>query len=169
MEEFTMMKTLLAVCVVVILPLLALGQEEDQASQGIGYAFVAPGAIVSEGSSSGLLHFGGGAEGRLYKGLGFAAEIGYLAPFRELNQGVGVFSLDGIYRFHKSKSKIEPFLAGGYSVFFRRGTAHGANLGGGIDYWFLKKLGLRLEFRDYFQMNYPGDHLIQGRVGFAFR
>jgi len=164
-----MMKTLLAVCVVVLLPILAFGQESDQISQVIGYAFVAPGVAVGGGSSSGLLHFGGGAEGRLYKGLGIAAEIGYLTPFEDMGWGVGVFSLDGVYRFHKSGSKIEPFLAGGYSVLFRGDTAHGINLGGGIDYWFHKRVGMRFEFRDYFRTSYLNDHIIQGRFGFTFR
>jgi len=164
-----MKKILFAVCVFVLLPLLASGQEADDKWASRGYGFVAPGAAIGDGSSIGFLHFGGGAEGNIYKGLGVGAEISYGAPFEAMGNGVGVFSVDGLYRFHKSGSKFEPFLAGGYSLLFRSDFANAVNLGGGIDCWFQKKLGMRFEFRDYFSPHYFNVHIIQGRIGVIFR
>jgi hypothetical protein len=169
MEEWNMGNTILAVCIIVLLPTLILAKETDQPLAGCGYAFFAPGAAIGQGASTSLMHFGAGAEGNLYKGLGLAAEIGYLTPFRDMGLGVGVFSVDGFYRFSKSGSRAEPFVVGGYSLLFRNGVGNGINLGGGIDYWFMKKLGVRVEFRDYFNPNYLNDHIIQGRIGVTFR
>jgi len=164
-----MKKNLFAICVFILLPVLALGQEADDKWASRGYGFVAPGAAIGDGSSTELLHFGGGAEGNIYKGLGVGAEIGYLTPLEAISNGAGVFSVDGLYRFHKSRSKIEPFLVGGYSLLFRSDFANAVNFGGGIDYWFRKKLGMRFEFRDHFSPHYLDDHIIQGRIGVVFR
>ncbi len=40
-------------------------------------------------------------------------------------------------------------MTGGYTLGFREGHENMWNAGGGIDYWFKPKLGLRIEFRDH--------------------
>ncbi len=136
-----------------------------------GYVFVAPGVIASPGGATGTLHFGGGGEGLVYKGLGVGAEIGGLAPYRAFDSGIGIFSVDASYHFLKaSKSgKVVPFVNGGYTLFFRSGTASGVNFGGGVNYWFKERIGLRFEVRDHVAPEYSDVHYVGFRFGLAFR
>jgi hypothetical protein len=135
-----------------------------------GYVFTAPG-ITSPGST-GTLHFGAGFEGFVYKGLGAGAEIGYLSPAQDLGCGFGLFSVNGSYHFLNARSRrgLSPFVTGGYSLAFRNGRANMLNLGGGVTYWFLNRLGLRLEVRD--QLWSPtrnAAHFVDFRIGMALR
>jgi hypothetical protein len=134
--------------------------------QGWGYAFAAPGIV----DSTPTLHIGGGGESLLYKGFGVGAELGYLGPFEAFNGGLGILSINGGYHFGKSKSgqKWVPFVTGGYSLAFRKGVANLANIGGGVNYWFKDRVGLRLEFRDHI-FTPGGTNVYNFRVGFTFR
>jgi hypothetical protein len=157
-------------CPLILLSTLAFGEEDDNRQSSRGYVFVAPGVVVGQGDSAGLLHFGGGGEWSLYKGIGVGAELGYLAPYRYFSSGVGLFSLNGLYTFRTSaSSRFEPFVTGGYSLLFREGHLNAVNFGAGTHYWFGKKVGLRLEVRDHVSPEYFSDHFIQGRVGVSFR
>lgn len=164
-----MKRYLLAICIVVLLPALAMGQDPDRTKAGRGYGFFSPGIAFGGGSSMGFLHFGGGGEVGLYQGLGLGAELGYLAPWRYMNEGVGMLSINGLYRFEKPGAKVAPFITGGYSLLFRSGHLNAINFGGGVDYWFVDRAAIRLEIRDHVSPKYFSDHLIQGRFGFVFR
>jgi hypothetical protein len=100
------------------------------------------------------------------------AELGYLAPTAGLGSGIGVLSLNGAYHFlPKKDGKLAPFVTGGYSLGFRSGTINMYNFGAGAHYWFTKRVGLRLEFRDQI---WPGGggpmfHHWGFRLGVAFR
>jgi len=117
-------------------------------SEGHGYAFFAPGGTSP--SAVALAHVGVGAEGFFTRYLGFGMEGGYVTPIRHWSYGIGTFSPDFVVRFRaKDKThKIEPFVAGGYTLFFRSGTANGFNYGVGVNYWVKNRLGLRFEVRD---------------------
>lgn len=163
----------LIVCTILFAAFCLLGpasttaQENPSKDSGQGYAFVGFGAINAEES---VLHFGGGGEVNLYRGLGFGVEAGYLAPTRYLGEGIGILSLDGQYTFNTGKSgKLKPFLTGGYSLAFRDGHANAINFGGGVHYWFSRHTGLRVEFRDHVSPDLWDTHVWQGRVGFDFR
>jgi len=140
---------------------------EDEVSGGRGYAFFAPGAFVEHGRSLGLLHFGGGGEGMLYKGLGVGAELGYVAPWRESSSGIGLLSLNGLYQFRNNR-KITPFVTAGYSLAFREGHINMFNIGGGAHWWFANRIGLRMEFRDHIHRQSNLQYL-EGRIGLTFR
>ena len=87
-----------------------------------------------------------------------------------MGSGVGVLSLNGLYSFRSDRrSKVVPFVTGGYSLLFRSGHLNAANFGGGFSYWFSEKAGLRFEFRDYVRPKYLGSHIVQGRIGVIFR
>jgi len=116
-----------------------------------------------------MLHFGGGGELYLYKGLGIGVEVGYLGATQDLGEGIGIFSANGLYNFSRGDRKVQPFVTGGYSLAFRSGTLNAINFGGGVHYWFSRKVGLRLEFRDHLSPSYADEHLWQGRIGFDFR
>ena len=160
-------------CVLLLVPLIGLGQEQKgkQETAGQGYLFAAPSAFVCSGcNSSGAIHFGGGGQFNLYKGLGAGADIGYLTSYRNFESGVGLFSLNGLYSFSTDRrAKVVPFVTAGYSMLFRSGHVNGFNFGGGLNYWFSDKIGLRAEFRDHIHPDYTDAHLIQGRIGISFR
>jgi hypothetical protein len=162
-----MKKFLIVIGIFVLLPALAVGQEA--ASKGRGFVFFAPGVAVGEGSTTGFLHFGAGGEVNLYKGLGFGAEVGYMAPMHYMSEGVGALSINGLYYHGKSGSKVAPFVTGGYTLLFRSGHLNALNFGGGVDCWFAKRAGLRLEVHDYVSPKYLENHLIQGRIALVFR
>jgi len=138
--------------------------------KGQGYVFFAPGAVSPGGSAS--AHFGGGGEALVYKGLGVGGEIGYLTPWQSFSSGLGVLSADGSYHFlpRKRDAKVVPFVTGGYTLFFRSGSGNLFNFGGGINYWFRQRVGLRLEFRDHvWPSSYQTEHYWGFRIGLAFR
>lgn len=133
-----------------------------------GYLLAAPGGTAPNGSAT--LHIAGGGNGVFGNGAGIGGEVGYVFPFREPGSGLGVFSLNGSYHFLKSGGKTVPFVTGGYSGFFRDGYLNGANFGGGVNYWFKKRTGLLVEFRDHIATD--GDdavHFLGVRLGMTFR
>jgi outer membrane protein with beta-barrel domain len=155
-----------AVTLLALMQAVAVAQSPSD-KRAWGYVFGGAGGN-SGGNSTASFQVGAGGEGLVYKGLGLGAEIGYLAPFRAGGDGFGIFSADGSYHFQHSKSKLVPFVTGGYSVAFRSGTSSsGGNFGGGVQYWMKDHLGLRFEFRDHvFSSDSP--HFYQFRVGLSF-
>ncbi len=165
--RFAIPCVVMSVFLCLLFPATTSAKEKTAKESGQGYLFVGFGAI---NAVEGTLHFGGGGEVNLFKGLGFGAEIGYLAPKGYLGEGVGVLSLDGQYTFGTGgPGRVRPFLTGGYSLVFRSGHANAINFGGGIHYWFARHAGLRLEFRDHVSPDLWDAHAWQGRVGFDFR
>jgi len=155
--------------VMTLAPSIGTAQSEKE-HWGQGYVFVAPGAISSAGTTA-TLHFGVGGEGLVQKGLGIGGEIGYLGPVRGLQEGLGLFSAAGSYHFKNASGsgKLVPFVTGGYSLIFREGKTNGGNFGGGVNYWFRERVGLRLEFRDQVFTQGRTAHFYGFRIGLAFR
>jgi hypothetical protein len=118
---------------------------------GLGYGFIGFGAATGGGESSATYHLGGGGEAVFRDAFGVGAEIGYLNSFEEGSEGIGVLSINGTYHFGggPTAAKARPFVTGGYTLGFRDGSESLFNLGGGVDYWFKPKVGLRVEFRDH--------------------
>lgn len=157
--------------------------DADNSVQGQFYSFIAP--IVSNtqygypssnqgGDSAGL-----GGEVLIHRGAGVGIELGYA---RNWNNGqgsaLGVGSADLTYHFlgNKSSKKIEPFLTGGYSLYYgeRTTTQPGYNLGVGVNLWLSKHVAPRLEIR--YQGGINGFHgysqfneFIAFRFGVTFR
>ncbi|MEO8658528.1 MAG: hypothetical protein ABI693_08665 [Bryobacteraceae bacterium] len=132
-----------------------------------GYVFVAPGGVSCCGHTQSTVHAGGGGEAILWKGLGAGAEVGGMGPTQYLSESFGVFSANGYYHLLRGKHrKLDPFVTGGYTLFFREGAASLGNFGAGVNYWFSKHVGLRTEFRDHV---YITDHYWGFRFGVAFR
>lgn len=167
-----------ALLLVVALPLAGAAQSvAPKAKQttngdgyGYGYIFAAPGGVSSGGD--GTLHIGGGGEGVFNNGIGIGAELGYLHLFESFDDGLGTFSLNGSYHFLKaSKSeKVAPFITAGYTGFLGGGGyLNGVNFGGGVNYWFKRRVGLRFEFRDNIPADNSAPHILNVRVGLTFR
>lgn len=145
----------------------AFGQSTGE-PRAWGYGFGGVGG--TSGNSVATLHVGGGGEALVYKGLGLGAEVGYVAPFEAVGDGIGIFSTNVSYHFVKPQSnrKLVPFVTGGFSLAFRNRASGGGNFGGGVQYWVRPRLGLRFEFRDHiFSSDTP--HLYGFRVGLSFR
>jgi hypothetical protein len=143
-------------------------QSTEAGNNNYAYVFAAPGVTAPGGI--GTLHVGVGAEGFYKNGAGGSFELGYLSDIKEFKGGLGHFSLNGSYHFLKSgNGKTVPFITGGYTGFFRSFYANGVNFGGGVNYWFKEKVGLRVEFRDNVLIENGTAHFLDFRVGFAFR
>ncbi|HEU5334964.1 MAG TPA: hypothetical protein VFU27_03320 [Terriglobales bacterium] len=153
-------------CWLLVLLLVAgAGLAVAQQHSAEGYLFFAPGVITSPGNSTASLHFGGGGEGFLHKGIAAGAELGYLAPWKDFDGGIGLLSLDGQYHFNRGQ-KVVPFVTAGYSLGFRSGHENLFNYGLGANIWMRANKGLRLEFRDHVDSS---NHYIDFRIGYAFR
>ena len=154
----------------------ATAQTPDQ-HRGQGYLFFAPGVAKSGFGSRAIVHIGGGGEGLIYKGLGIGAELGDMFPWSNFYDWLAVGSVNMSYHFSpRTKSrKLEPFVAGGYTLFARHGVSSGSNFGGGVNYWLVERAALRFEVRD---TNTVGggrplfgdfDHVISFRIGVTWR
>ncbi len=163
-----MKRCVILMCVLMILPMTALAQGGDY-SKFDGYAFFAPG--FSSPSTRTLAHVGGGGEGFFTRNLGAGAELGYLTPMSSWGDGIGTLSPNVVYRFRAAdaSNKLEPFVTGGYTLFFRSGTANGFNVGGGANYWLKDHLGLRFELRDNVNVQNATIPYFGFRVGVTFR
>ena len=163
-----MKRVLLAVSLVALVPMWVSAQDSDW-SKGHGYVYVAPG-VATEWENTTTVHIGGGGEGFFNKYLGVGGDAGYLAQFEDY-RNLGTFSLYAVGRFRPktSNNKVEPFVAGGYTHFFRWGTPNGFNFGGGVNYWFKEHVGLRFEVRDNARGSRPLHHFVGFRIGLAFR
>ena len=134
-----------------------------------GYVFFGPGA--TSGSSTTWVNFGGGGEGFVKGGLSVGGEISGYSPAKSFDEGFGILSANVGYHFLKASQsgKVVPFATGGYSWFCRSAAASGVNFGGGVDYWFKERVGLRFEVRDHVIVEYPDTHYAGFRVGLTFR
>ncbi|MEW6212072.1 MAG: hypothetical protein AB1631_27195 [Acidobacteriota bacterium] len=150
---------------VILLSCATASAQEKKERSSWGYGFVAP----SGADSTFLLHFGGGGEGVIHKGLGIGGEIGYVGAAREPNVGVGLASINGVYVFGKKDSKLAPFVTGGYTMIFPSDAFSMINFGGGVNYWFHNRAGLRLEFRDHVSTSSGSFHIYGFRAGITFR
>ena len=117
------------------------------------------------------LHAGGGGDGVLGKGIGVNVELGGIWPRECFGPCImGVFSPGGTYHFRRgAELKLDPFVAGGYSLMVRDGHENLFYFGGGANYWFSRKVGLRMEMRDHVSTQYTTIQFWSFRLGVAFR
>lgn len=163
-----MKRLIFSLFIMTFLSTVSLAQASDKRAWGYGFAGVG-GASDGEGA---FVHFGGGGEGLLHKGLGLGAELGYFAPAGDgIDNGVGILSVNPAYHFRgaSASKKVVPFVTGGFSLAFRNSAASGGgNFGGGVQYWFKERAGLRVEYRTHvFSSDRPFLHSV--RVGISFR
>jgi hypothetical protein len=156
----------------IVLVLVALAADPQQAYRGSGYAYFTTGACQHSYVIAGG---GGGAEVFLWKGLTLGVEGGYQTFVND--QSYGDLYLPVGYHFRRSAvasgtSKWDPFFSvaplGLYANGNRyNGTGAAGHLGGGATYWFTPRVGLRLEFRTH--VLYGPEITAQVRVGVTFR
>ena len=156
-----------------IAPALASAQDTGNKYWGDGYVFIGAGTDSEDEGLLGIGHVGGGWEVSLVKGLSVGTELGAMG---RSGNGIGLFSIDPSYRLLSSsnKSKVVPFVDAGYTSDFGNDSfTHSDNLfnfGGGIYYWPFKRVGLRLDFRDYVDHGrFETNHFPAIRIGLAVR
>jgi hypothetical protein len=156
---------------------------QESVPRGEGYIFIAPGLRTHEEAVNGITHFGGGGKIFLYKGLAAEAEIGYLRPWQETYEDLGMLSFDASNTWRKG-SKLTRFVFAGFSFGLRdrtlglhannpfedaAETLNLLNFGFGGTYWFRARSGLRFEIRDHFYLAEIDRHYLEFRLAFAFR
>ncbi len=156
------MKRTLLVCLV-----LSLWAGAAMAQSSNGYVFFAPGTVTGGG---GVFDFGGGAEAILGKIVGVGGELSAITS-THFTGIVGLADVNGYGHFIPNRhSRFDPFVTAGYSLMFRDGHMNLFNVGGGMNYWFRKTVGLRVEFRDHILRDSGrAEHYAAWRVGFSFR
>ena len=142
-----------------------------RAQRSHSYLFLAPGGVSSSGHTAMTLHLGAGVDAVLFKGFGVGAELGALGPREDFAGNVlGVASVNGYYHFLHGRPKADPFVTAGYTVMFRSGSINLFNFGGGLNYWFVPRLGLKVELRDHvYSPQRSSVHYWGIRLGLAFR
>jgi hypothetical protein len=132
--------------------------------------FFAPGGVTCCGHTAMTLQAGIGGEAVLFKGIGLGADIGAIGPKDSLIDSMGVFSANGYYHFsHRKAIKSDPYVTGGYTLMFRGGHFSLYNFGAGINYWFIRRLGFQVEFRDQLHSSFGTVHYWGARLGLVIR
>ncbi len=162
-----LMKKTCAVCgFLFLISAHVIAQESNKPRPGY-FLFAAPGAQSDSGTFTAQV--GVGAEGYLYRGFGLGFDAGGIWDTFEWNF---MMSLNTLYNFNtRDKSKLSPFLIGGVTGISsgERGLDGGINFGGGIQYWFVDRIGLRAEFRDHIITSGRNQHYPQCRIAIVFR
>jgi hypothetical protein len=162
-----MSRAVFGLVLLLFLPALVSAQDVEQRSREI-YLFGAPGVFLSDGWAT--LEFGGGAEWFVHKGFALGLDASILT-YPECFQcgGYVIGSINGSYHlFRSSPRKVKPFVTAGFG-----GAASGdgsvglVNFGGGLNYWFRDRLGLRVEVRDQVDTDFDV-HQVSLRVGITF-
>ena len=179
------MKELIATAALLFMvPTLALAQDADRHSQGLGYVF------LGVGTRQMGLTGGFGGEYIDKSGLGVGAELataGWETSANGNPNWIGLGSADLSYHFFPKKIRghAAPFVTGGCTLFFGQDTdtaggnvTHGFNVGGGVDIFAAKHAGVRFDVRynahggRILWASYPNSSefsFVAFRVGLTFR
>jgi hypothetical protein len=141
------------------------------AQSSSGYVYFAPGGATVSGQTAMTFQMGAGGDFILGKGIGLGAEIGAVGPRQNFGMGaLGVLSPDLSYHFVRGKERtIDPYITGGYTMFFRGAIENLFNFGVGTNCWFASKVGLKVEFRDQVYTQGGTAQFWGLRLGVAFR
>ncbi len=149
------MKNAIALAALLIfVPAVVVAQSTDQNPHALGYIFVGP------ATNHMALSAGFGGEGYVSKNFAIGLEAG-TTGFTTTSRGnpnwIGLGSANFSYHFFPKqyKGKVAPFVTGGYTNFFGQDTdaggnsTSGVNVGGGVDLFFSKHMGVRFDARYY--------------------
>lgn len=115
---------------------------------------------------------GGGGEGAIGQRFTVGGEVSALLSRRVLfGRNAGVLSVGPGFHFLPRDRKLDPFVNGGFASLVANGAGAMFYFGGGANYWFHRRIGLRFEFRDQVWTPEAGEriHFVGGRLGVSFR
>jgi hypothetical protein len=133
------------------------------------HGYVAAGLGSNESKTTNQFALGG--EWVVGKGVGVGGELGGLVGDRD---SFAFASANGYYHFPFSTAerKLDPFVTAGVGSTLDpfEGSAALVNFGGGVNYWFHRRLGVRFEMRDIVAPNhrFSSRHFWGFRVGLSF-
>ncbi len=132
---------------------------------GSGYAALGLGSCMHGVTN---VSFAGGGDAFLYRGLTLGGDIGHYRFVERGGNGFGIGGVNAGYHFvnRRRAARIEPFVSAGLAMAFGNGSSPGGSFGGGVNYWFSRRIGLHLEGRAY---GFAGEALAKFRVGISFR
>jgi hypothetical protein len=134
---------------------------------GAGYLTFGVGACQHRVTNTSV---SGGGYGLLWKGLALGGDIGYYRFVERNSNGFGIGTIDVGYHFvnRARPGRLDPFVSMGIvGVGFVSGGAGAAgSLGGGVNYWFKPRLGLRTEFRVH---GFCEEAIAMFHIGLSFR
>jgi len=137
-----------------------------QAPRAQGHAFF--GFDNPPAGNFGYNSAGAGADIFLFKGAAFSPSAGWIFDRDSIGRGAAAVTLNGSYHFLRGKGRFEPFVSGGYGALTNFGDSVSLfNYGGGGQYWFTKRLGVRAEVLSFQHSQYR--ELTSIRFGLAFR
>jgi hypothetical protein len=137
-------------------------------AQRLGYGIGGPAGRSGFVGSGTTLHPAGGGELLFGGRVGAGGEVG-------LFDRLVVVSVNGTVHLADARTseRFVPFVTGGYTrlgVGDGEGSFNAWNLAAGGDYWFGRRRGLRVEFRDHVRPDRRGTvHYWSARAGIVFR
>jgi len=135
--------------------------------RGWFYLFAGAGRGSGDGSPS-VVQGGAGGEFLLKSGFGLGGEFNHTTSARRTG-GFSAAAVNASYHFggREAGRKLVPFVTGG-GFFMLGGRDAGADIGGGIQYWWTDRMALRVEFRTHIlSSDVPYIHMV--RFGIALR
>jgi hypothetical protein len=159
---------------ILVLAALAAGAAPAQHTNGYFYGGVStmPGRQIYTYWHGEHIHVGGGGQigiGRFTLG---ADITGLIAVSHDYTRNAAIGSAGAGFHFFNGRGrKLDPFVTGGVSILGARGGVAGMiHYGGGANYWFRRRIALRVEFRDHI---WPTEgervHFSGVRAGLTFR
>ncbi len=112
--------------------------------------------------------FAGGGDAFLWRGITLGGEAGYFRFTGESGFGIGTINVGYNFANRKSPGRFEPYANFGLLGigFAAGGVAPAGSLGGGVNTWITRKVGIRTEFRVYAVAE---EAIAMFRVGLSFR
>ncbi|HYO84222.1 MAG TPA: hypothetical protein VES20_22650 [Bryobacteraceae bacterium] len=143
-----------------------------QSHYGYGFAGVSgiPGRVLYTNWQGTMAHAGLGGQARIGRGWTAGAEVGVISAVdNEYGRTTGLLSAGP--EFHlPTGGRFDPFLTGGGSKLGVGGDGWMWFYGGGLNYWFRQRLGIRVEFRDHVWPTEGSSVRFTGvRAGLTFR
>ena len=162
--------TATAVCLIVgfaTLPATPAFAQEKAGVSKRGFFYVAPGFSIDGEITT--IHLGGGLETVWSNGMGFAFDAGYLSV-AEFDPALLSLAPAFVYEFPVDR-KLKPYVRGGMTFLVADGGAAGGlwNLGGGVNYWFKNRMGVKVEVRNSFDGSAFQDGLLDFMAGLIFK
>ncbi len=119
------------------------------------YVFAAP-ISIGTGWSEQAGHAGAGFDVVSRIGVGFSAEAGYVFGRAVFLPSFGVVSVGPTFHLPTGSRKFDPFVTAGVGAFVAGGRDFQWNYGGGLNYWFTRRIGFKVELRDH-RFPYEGE------------